>query len=1011
MADQNSQTRAARRKQQGKKTKNKKKQPMWKKVIKIILLLFLILFLGGAAVGAYWIAQAPDIDEEQLNVPFASTLYDKNGEPFTNLSSDEKRQEVNFEELPDLLIDAVTATEDVRFFDHNGIDIRRIGGAIQGNFTGGFGSQGASTITQQVVERAFLSNEKKVSIKVQEMWMAMKLERQYSKEEIMEMYLNTIFYGNHAYGVAQAAETYFGKEDLDDLTLPEAAILAGLPQRPTAYNPIENPELTEERMNTVLNLMVRHGKITEEEAEEAKSVDIPSLLTEERPDPSPYDAFVDQVRKEVNEKLEDVDLDSDGLKVHTTLDPDAQPYVEDVMERSDSSPINYPEDTQGAMVVLDTQSGAIQAIGGSINNESDFNYATRGTTQAGSTAKPIMSYGPAVEYNQMSTYHQLDDEGPYELEGSNPVRNATRSYNGWVTARYALQQSLNVPAVKLMEEVGPENSKEFAENLGFEFDSDYLDLREAIGGTSTEVTPIQMAGAYSAFGNEGNYTEPYAVTKVEFSDGREVDLTPDTEKVMEDYTAYMVTDMLKSVVQSGTGTNANVPDLDMAGKTGTTTMDGQEGSRDAWFVGYTTNYTIASWTGGYQSDGSRVPLQDTTLSQQMFQQTMSQLSEGVETADFNRPDSVVDVEVEKGTNPAALASDSTPSDNKVTELFVEGTEPNEVSERYEELDGVSGLSGSYNEDDNSIEVSWDYDADSDDDVNFDVSASIDGGSMQSLSSTSDTSMDISDVEEGAEYTIQVVAESGSTSSDPATTTVQVPGGDEDEEEQEDIPGVSGLSAEYNGEDTIDVSWSYDGPSANFEVSVNGDTQNVGSESIAVSGVTPGDYDISVTPTSEEDSNVQGPSSSTSVTVPEEEGGDEEEESEEEEQPEEENGSDSESDADTDADSDSESSGEENGNDSDGNEDNNNDNNDNNDSGNENDSSNDTDNSNDSNGDNEGNEPDDTENQEEQESESDDSSDNSGDSEEDSDSSDEGSDDVSPQNEDNGDEDSSPEDEE
>ncbi|WP_040981348.1 transglycosylase domain-containing protein [Oceanobacillus jeddahense] len=967
MADQNSQTRAARRKQQGKKLKKKKKQPIWKKIIKITLLLLLILFLSGAAVGAYWVATAPDIEEDQLTVPFASTLYDKNGDELAILSSDEKRQEVKFEELPDLLIDAVTATEDVRFFDHNGVDVRRIGGAVRANFTSGFGSQGASTITQQVVERAFLSNEKKISIKVQEMWMAMKLERQYSKEEIMEMYLNSIFYGANSYGVAQAAQTYFGKDDLNDLTLPEAAILAGLPQRPTAYNPFENPELTEERMNTVLNLMVRHGKITEAEADEARSVDVASLLTEDRPDPSPYDAFIEQVRSEINEKLDDVELDSDGLKVYTTLDPDAQPYVESLLEEEESS-ISYPDNTQAAMVVLDTQSGAIQAIGGNLNNEVGYNYAIRGSTQAGSTAKPIMSYGPAIEYNQMSTYHQLDDEGPYEIEGSNPIRNATRTYNGWVTARYALQQSLNVPAVKLMEEVGPENSKEFAENLGFEFESDYLDLREAIGGTATEVTPMQMAGAYSAFGNEGNYTEPYAVTKVEFSDGREIDLTPESEQVMEDYTAYMVTDMLKSVVSSGTGTNAGVPGLDVAGKTGTTTMDGQEGSRDAWFVGYTTNYTIAAWTGGYDSEGGgRVPLQDTTLSQQMFQQTMSHLSEGIETPDFTQPDSVVELTIEKGTNPAALASDSTPSDNKVTELFVKGTEPSQVSERYEELDAVSGLSGSYNEDNNSIEVSWDYDTDSEEDVNFDVSASIDGGSMQSLSSTSDTSMEISDVEEGAEYTIQVIAERGSLSSDPATTTVQVPGGDEEdeEEEKEEIPGVSGLSAEYDGNDTIDVSWSYDGPSANFEVSVNGETESVGSESISVNGVTPGEYNITVTPISGEDSNIQGPSSSTSVTVPEEE--DEEEEAEEEEPPEEENDSES----DSDSGSDSDSSDESNDNDSNGNEDNNN-----------NDNNNDDSNSDNNNGE--------SENQEEQEEDNN--------SEENNDSNDEDSGDSSPQNE-------------
>lgn len=245
-----------------------------------------------------------------------------------------------------------------------------------------------------------------------------------------------------------------------------------------------------------------------------------------------------------------------------------------------------------------------------------------------------------------------------------------------------------------------------------------------------------------------------------------------------------------------------------------------------------------------------------------------------------------------------MASDSTPSENKITELFVKGTEPTKVSERYEELDAVSGLSASYNEDNNSIEVSWDYDTDSDEDVSFDVSASIDGGSMQSLSSTSDTSMEISDVEEGAEYTIQVIAERGSLTSDPATTTVKVPGEDEEEEETEEIPGVSGLSAEFDGDETINVSWSYDGPSASFEVSVNGETENVGSEGISVSGVTPGDYNITVTPISEEDNEIRGPSASTSVTVSEAE----EEEPEEEEPPadEETNGDESDSESDSDS---------------------------------------------------------------------------------------------------------------
>ncbi|WP_077596463.1 transglycosylase domain-containing protein [Oceanobacillus kimchii] len=874
MAENKGQSRTARRQQQKKSKKSRKSnKPTWKKVLKIFLFIMLAMFVIGMGVGAYWIATAPDIDEEKLTVPFSSTLLDKNGEQFAELSAEERRTQVSYEDLPDVLIDAVTATEDARFFDHAGVDPRRVGGAILANVTDGFGSQGASTITQQVVERAFLTPEKKVSIKVQEMWLALKLEREYTKEEIMEMYLNSIFYGSQAYGVANAAETYFGKTDLNDLTLPEAAILAGLPQRPSAYNPFENPELTEERMNTVLTLMVRHGKITEEEAEEARQVEVTSLLNESKPDPTPYEAFIQQVRKEVEEKVEDANIDTDGLTIHTTIDPDAQEHVESLLA-NDGNSINYPEDTQGAIVVLDTQSGAIEAIGGRVDtgDVSGFNYATQGKMQIGSVAKPLLAYGPAIEYNQMSTYHQINDDGPFEIAGSTPIQNYGQ-YHGWVSARYAVQMSLNVPAAKTIESVGYENAQNFAENLGQTFENN-LDVRDVIGGTGNSSNPMKMAGAYRAFGNEGIYNEPYAVTKVEFPDGRTIDLTPEAEPVMEDSTAYMVTDMMRSVVEDGTGSSVQIPGLDIAGKTGTTTLDGADGSPDAWFVGYTTDYTIAAWTGGQRvnEDGgvSRVALTDTSLSREMFRQTMAHISEGNDTANFEKPDSVVEVKVEKGSNPPALASDYTPSEQTLTELFVKGTEPTSVSEKFDQLDAVSGLNATYNEDSNTIDVTWDYD--SDEDVSFDVRASIDGGDMQNLSSTEDTSMEISEVEAGAEYVIEVTASKDNMTSEPATTSLTVPG--DDEEEIDELPSVSGLSAQYVGDGVIDVSWSYDGPSASFEVSVNGQTQTVQSQGLEVTGASPGEYTIEVTPVSTEDSGITGPPQSTSATVPDESGGNE-----------------------------------------------------------------------------------------------------------------------------------------
>lgn len=855
----NSQSRAARRKQ-----KKTKKRPLWKKIFLIAIIVFLALVVGAVGVGAYWIATAPELDESMLTDPFSSTLYDKNGEEFADLSAEEQRKKITYDDLPQVLIDAVIATEDARFFEHPGIDLRRIGGAILANITDGFGSQGASTITQQVVEKSFLTPDKKLSLKVQEQWLALQLERQYSKEEILEMYLNKIFYGQNSYGVAQAAETYFGKTDLHDLTLPEAAILAGLPQRPTAYNPFNDPELTKERMGTVLTLMVRHGKITQAEADEAMEVDITSLLAEPTNDSTPYQAFIDQVRAEVSEKLDGTDIDTAGLKIYTTLDPSVQEHVEFLLTDSAENPISYPDDgTQAAMTVLDTKTGAIQAIGGHRNNGEEvyFNYAINGGSQLGSAAKPIMSYGPAIEYNKISTYHQINDDAPYEVEGSTPIRNWNRSYAGWMSARYALSQSLNVPTVKLMEETGLGNVQEFAEGLGIEFANDQIGIRDSIGGTDTNVTPLQLAGSYSAFGNEGIYTEPYAVTKVEFPDGEVVDLTPEPEAAMSDYTAYMVTDMLKTAITEGTGTDANVPGVPVAGKTGTTNLSDGSGSPDAWFAGYSTNYTIAAWTGRYV-DNTRVALNNTDISKALFKNTMEFVSEGIETPDFEKPDSVVEVAVEQGSNPAALPSEHTPDSNIVTELFVKGTEPTETSEKFDQLDPISGLEANYDEASNSIQVEWGYD--SEEDVSFDVSASVDGGEMQNLSSTEDTSMEITEVD-GEVYEIQVVATNGSMTSEPVTTTVNISGSNEEE-----IPAVSGLTAQYVADSSlIDVSWNYDGPPASFEVSVNGQTQMVESQGIEISGATPGQtYTIEVTSIGQGDNaDIRGETQSTSVEVP------------------------------------------------------------------------------------------------------------------------------------------------
>jgi penicillin-binding protein 1A len=835
----NKRTRTARKKQI-----QKQKKPIWKRIVLIFAIFIALIGLAVGGTFIYFIATAPKLDVSQIDVAYSSQFYDKDGEMFADMGT-ENRIKIEYDDLPEKLINAVIATEDARFFEHHGIDLRRIGGAVIANIKHGFGSEGASTITQQVVEHMFLSPEKKIKLKVQEQWLAIQLERELTKEQILEIYLNKIFYGNNAYGVAMAAKVYFGIEDLHDLNLVQAAMLAGLPQRPSAYNPFENPDLMQERVNTVLDLMVRHNKITKEEAEEAKKVDVTSVLTDKKPKSLPYEAFRQQAIAELEEKLPDVDIFTAGLEIHTTLDQSIQSHVEFLLTDSENNPINYPdEDLQAGMAVVDTKTGEIRAIGGSRNRENVMgdNYAIKLDRQPGSTIKPLLSFGPAIEYEKWSTYHQVKDDKPYELGSGHQIRNWNRQYQGQVSIRTALKDSLNVPTIHTFMEVGPDRAKNFAENLGIEFADEHLAPNDAIGGTRTTVTPLQLAGAFSAFGNEGIYTEPHAVTKVVFPDGSVVDLKPATEAVMADYTAYMVTDILKDVLKNGTGTRANIPNLPVAGKTGTTNVEGKSGANNSWFVGYTTNYSIGIWAG-YSKEHNRI-LSNTRIPQELFKNTMTEISQGIETPDFKKPDSVVEVAIEKGTNPPQLASEFTPKDNISYELFVKGTEPTEVSKKFDKLDPVANLKATYVEDANRIDISWDYSEV--EDISFKVDFSVNQGEMRNLTTTSELSTSIENVEFDTTYTIQVTAVNvkNELESDPVTVRVTI------EAEEEEIPPVSNLNASYDAASmSIFAQWQYNGPTASFEVVINNSqTETVSQPNIQLTNVLPGEtYTIVVTP--------------------------------------------------------------------------------------------------------------------------------------------------------------------
>ncbi|MCC2525862.1 PBP1A family penicillin-binding protein [Bacillus halotolerans] len=783
-----------------KKGKKRKKGGLFKKTLFTLLILFILGVVGGAVTFAVMVSDAPSLNENKLKTPYSSTIYDKNGKEVAEVGA-EKRTYVSIDEIPDVVKEAFIATEDARFYEHHGIDPVRIGGALVANFKDGFGAEGGSTITQQVVKNSLLSHQKTLKRKVQEVWLSIQLERNYSKDEILEMYLNRIYFSPRAYGIGKAAEEFFGVTDLSKLTVEQAATLAGMPQSPTAYNPVKNPDKAEKRRNIVLSLMKKQGFISDSQYTKAKKVamkdeGVVSQKEYEKTNSNKYSAFVDEVMKEIDEKS-DVDPSADGLKIYTTLDTKAQDTLDELM---DGETVGFTEGMQGGVSLLDTKTGEVRAIGSGRNSTvGGFNYATQAKTQPGSTIKPILDYGPVIENKKWSTYEQIDDSA-YTYSDGTPIRDFDRRYKGPMSMREALAQSRNIPALKAFQAVGKDTAVDFANGLGLGLNKEKVYESYSIGGFgkgNVGVSSLTMAGAYSAFGNNGTYNEPHFVKSIEFNDGTKLDLTPKSKSAMSDYTAFMITDMLKTAVKTGTGQLAQVPGVEVAGKTGTTNFDEDTiqkyniapgGVPDSWFVGYTPQYTAAVWTGvDSQNKLGKKSLNSTEqqVAKRLFAKLIAQVDDG--SGSFEKPDSVVEATVEKGSNPAKLAGPNTPSDKKVTEYFVKGTSPSTVSKTYEkeekeekeETAKLSGLSVKYDKDNQSLTLSWKYDGD----ATFAVKQSVDGGSYSEVQNSSAKEAVISGVQPGSVYKFEVTAVSDDGESS-ASTSYEVPKAEEDEDKED-----------------------------------------------------------------------------------------------------------------------------------------------------------------------------------------------------------------------------------
>lgn len=702
--------------------KQKKKRRRRRKFFKFILntcLLFILLgLIGGIVFAIYIVINAPDFNPDNLYRAESSIIYDRNGNQITKIGI-EKRKKVSYDDLPQVLVDAIVATEDSRYYQHNGFDLPRFTKAALGQvinkLTHHGNAGGGSTISMQVVKNNFTTVDQTITRKFTDIYISIfKLEKNYSKEEILEYYVNTPFLGNGSYGVEQACQSYFGKS-VSDINLSEASIIAGLFQAPSAYDPYRFPEETEERRNTVLYLMRLHGYITKEEEEMAKAIPVKSLLRPSNPEVAgnEFQSFIDIVIDEVEEKTGKSPYTT-GMKIYTTLDTGKQRVLNDIMS---GKTWTWKDDyIQAGVGVLDTQTGAILAIGGGRNRtgERQYNYATMVNKQIGSTAKPLFDYGPAIEYNNFCLSTPFYD-APYTYSSGAALKNWDGGYMGVITLKEALAQSRNIPAVKAFQSVDNGKIKEFVTNLGMtpEIDSEGK-LHEAHSlGAFTGTNPVQLAGAYAAFGNGGYFNKPYSVSKVEYIDtGKTVSLKSKKVRVMSDATAYMITDTLLYAVEGTGNIGGTVSGVRLAAKTGTTNLDSETIAKygypygavnDVWTAGYTPELTISIWYGydilreGYYNMNG-------VTKNELYRQIVDSLVDRNVNQEFEIPSSVVKVSVEKETYPVLKPGSNTPGDFIVTEYCKRGTEPSTASQRFNKIDAPKNLKIS--ETDEKVTLSW-----------------------------------------------------------------------------------------------------------------------------------------------------------------------------------------------------------------------------------------------------------------------------------------------------------------
>ncbi|MBR1417082.1 MAG: transglycosylase domain-containing protein [Bacilli bacterium] len=574
-------------------------------LLNIFLVIIICLFLGVFTFATYIVLNAPDFDIKNLYTKEATVLLYNDETEFARLGT-ENRELVKYSELPEVFIDAIIATEDSRFFQHDGFDLARFIKASYGHLEGNNLAGGASTITMQLSKNFFTSTEASgiegIIRKFTDIYMSVfKIERKYTKEEILEYYVNAQYLGAHTYGVKQAAVTYFGK-NISDLTLPESAFLAGLFNAPSAYNPYNNIEAAEQRKNQVLELMYKHGYINEEQLNDAKSITVASLIDESNDNTNIYQDFIDTL---IDEVIEETGLNpyNTPMIIHTTMDPKVQETLNKIM----NNPKNFKNKViQAGIAITSTENGAILGIGAGRNKTGvrQYNFATMIKRHPGSAIKPFMDYGPLFEYEGATPETTLQDS-PYTYSDGTPIKDADRLYRGTMTIKEALAQSRNIPALKAFQMVDKKLISNYVHSFGIDYGENLYE--SASIGAFNGVSPLTMSAAYGAYARGGYYIKPYAYTKIVYRDtSQEYIKNVKKVKVCSATTAKFINDILLYAINKDVVGNIDRAHTEVAGKTGTSTVGNAaikqynldpSAIMDSWACLYTKEYSVAIWYG------------------------------------------------------------------------------------------------------------------------------------------------------------------------------------------------------------------------------------------------------------------------------------------------------------------------------------------------------------------------------------------------------------------------------